>query len=191
MIQTKKQLAQSISAFTQAQLNDFNALLSCDMPCRIVGFPIVSGAFINTSIVEVAFEVATDLALPTVIIPVETSLLVRAPLSIGDKGLARMVSGGIARLGGLGGGVPEFLQFTANLNNRVFVPIGHADAVAVKSNLFTSLVPISDNTNKTTPTMLRTNGDDIVNKINEIAAWTRANGSGIANLSGTKLAESV
>jgi hypothetical protein len=87
--------------------------------------------------------------------------------------------------------VPEFLQFTANLNNRVFVPIGHADAVAVKNNLHTVLVPISDNANKTTPTMLRTNGDDIVNKINEIAAWTRANGSSIANLSGTKLAESV
>jgi hypothetical protein len=73
----------------------------------------------------------------------------------------------------------------------VFFPIGHADAVAVKNNLFTSLVPISDNTNKTTPTMLRTNGDDIVNKINEIAAWTRANSSSITDLSGTKLAESV
>lgn len=191
MIQIKKQLAQSISTFTQSELSDFNALLSCDMPCRIVGFPIVSGAFINTSIVEVAFEVSTDLALPQVIIPVETSLLVREPLSIGDKGLARMVSGDIARLGGLGGGVSKFLQLTANLNNRVFVPIGHADAVAVKNTLFTSLAPISDNVNKTTPTMLRTNGDDIVAKINEIAAWTRANGSSIADLIGTKLAESV
>jgi hypothetical protein len=99
MIQTKKQLAQSIANFTQSELTDFNALLSCDMPCRIVSFPIVSGAFINTSIVKIAFEVANNLALPQVIIPVETSLLVREPLAIGDSGLARMVSGGIARLG--------------------------------------------------------------------------------------------
>lgn len=191
MIQIKKQLAQSVATFTQSELNDFNALLSCDMPCRVVGFPIVSGAFINTSIVEIAFEVSTDLALPQVVIPVETSLLVRAPLSVGDKGIARMVSGGIAKLGGLGGGTPDMLAITANLNNRVFVPIGHADAVAVKNTLFTSLAPISDNVNKTTPTMLRTNGDDIVAKINEIAAWSRGEGSGIADLVGTKLAESV
>jgi hypothetical protein len=141
--------------------------------------------------VEVAFEVSTDLPLPTVEIPVETSLQVFCPLAIGDRGLSRISSVDLALLAELGGGVPSINAVIANLSNRVFLPIGSTSATQVKANLFTVLAAISDNTNKTTPTMLRTNGDDIVSKINEIAAWTRANGSSIADLSGTKLAQSV
>jgi hypothetical protein len=187
----KKPLKAALPEHTKSFIDDHDALIGKSMPCRITGFPYQSGSKINTSIVKVKFDVEDHFTRPEIIMPVAMARFVYFPLAIGDKGMALAVNADYGQMTGLGGGIPD-ASYTANLSGLVFVPIGNIEFEKVKNDLFTVLKAISDNAFKTTPTQLKTNGDAIIAKVNELVTQTNsAHSTSIQLLSNVSLASPV
>jgi hypothetical protein len=178
----KLPLKAALPGHTKAFIADNNQAIGKSLACHITGFPYQSGGNINTSMVSVKFDVVANFTRPEIIIPVAMAKYVYFPLAVGDKGMAIAINADYGQITGLGGGIP-LDDYTANMSGLIFLPIGNVAFDMVKNDLFTVLKAISDNAFKTTPTLLKTNGDLIVAKINELVAQTNsAHSTSIATL---------
>lgn len=157
----------------QRTINDLSenrfALESDDLPCSIVSIDD------NRAFVTVKFELA-DKTLPQIKMPVVMAKLVRFPLKIGDKGVARSSNKYLGGVSGLGGGTANY-SLVGNLTGLAFEPLGNTEWVSVDPEFFTVLTKISDNKHLTTPTRIHDKSADIIAMIKKIIEVLNTNSS--------------
>lgn len=125
----------SLVKFTERQIDIAAQLLGRSLPCQVVA---VVG---NGQFVTVAFQVVTDgQTIPQVTIPVATSRYARAPIAVGDAGLAVPADARIGGVTGRGGGVAD-LSTPANLSALTFLPLANAAWPAQPANQYLITAP--------------------------------------------------
>lgn len=122
----KTPLAKSLSSFAEKKVNDALQLTGKGLPCSVVK---VSG-----QIVTVKFELTNiPFTLPQVTIPIATSIYIRLPVQVGDKGAVIPSDAYMGGISGLGGGVADLTQ-RANLSSLTYLPISNTQWSAVDPN---------------------------------------------------------
>ena len=114
----KTPLGLALNQFAQRKILDAIRTLGRALPCRVVA---VSG-----QIVTVAFEIQSPtFTLPTVAMPIATSVYDWLPVQEGDQGYTAPADAYLGGVSGLGGGVAA-LTLPGNLSALVFVPVSNA-----------------------------------------------------------------
>lgn len=114
----KLPFAQSISRFAEKKVADAIHILGKALPCHVTA---VAG-----QIVTVAFDITDPVfTLPSITIPINTSVYDWLPIQIGDKGFTAPSDVYLGGVSGLGGGVAG-LTLQGNLTALVFTPVSNA-----------------------------------------------------------------
>ena len=121
----KLPIVRSLNAFAAQKVLTKIRETGRSLPCSVVS---VAGA-----IVTVKFEVSSGFTLPRITIPVHTSIYVREPIQVGDKGYCVAADAYLGGMSGLGGGVAD-LTLRGNLTPLAFQPLGNNAWPAVDPN---------------------------------------------------------
>lgn len=113
---------QTLNSFAAQKIQDAIQQLGQALPCHVTA--------INGQIVTVAFDVqsadpAFQATLPTVSLPIATSLYDWIPIQKGDKGYTVPADVNLGGVSGLGGGTATFTQ-PGNLTALVHTPVSNA-----------------------------------------------------------------
>jgi hypothetical protein len=87
------------------------------LPCSVMA--------VKGQVVKVKFEISSTFTLPTVTIPIATSIYDWIPVQVGDKGMTVPADVYLGGVSGLGNGVAT-LTPRANLSSLLFVPVANA-----------------------------------------------------------------
>lgn len=114
----KLPFASSINGFASTKIANNNQSVGQSWPCHVVA--------VQGQIVTVAFDVAAPagITLPQVTCPVATSIYIRLPVQVGDKGYVTSASTRLGSATGLGTGLPE-MELPTNMGAMVYCPIGN------------------------------------------------------------------
>ena len=146
---------------------------SQSLPCTITA--------LNDTATMVTVKIdLSDAEYPEIEIPVSMCELVRYPLKVGDKGIARNGDIYIGGVSGNGGGVANSAM-VGNLAGLVFEPCTSTEWVSVNPDYLTVLTQISDNAFKTTPTRIHDKSADIIAMLKQIISVLNTN-SAVTNI---------
>lgn len=114
----------AINNFASNKIADNNQRQGQSWPCHVTA--------VNGQIVTCKFdlEVPEGVTLPPVTCPVATSVYIRLPVQVGDKGFLTSASTRLGIATGLGTGLSE-MNLPTNMGGMVYVPIGNTNWSAV------------------------------------------------------------
>lgn len=113
----KTPIARSLNLFAERKALDAIQVLGKALPCHVTA--------VQGQIVTVAFDVDAPFTLPSVTMPIATSVYDWLPVQVGDKGYTAPADAYLGGISGLGGGVASLTQ-PANLSALVFTPVSNA-----------------------------------------------------------------
>lgn len=113
----KTPFAPSLNRFAQEKILDAVQQLGKALPCHVTA--------VDGQIVTVAFDVNGAWTLPTVTMPIATSIYDWLPIQVGDKGYTAPADVYMGGVSGLGGGTADLTR-RGNLATLVFTPVSNS-----------------------------------------------------------------